>query len=170
VDPVVEREITMTAFVDTVKTALKSEVQSELFFRRAAELTSRDDSRIMFMELADLEERHVHDMAERVSGTRAGQGFDAPGYVTGLEATLGVIVSDDEAYAVRSGDVRTVIRLAKGREADMRDSLLFMAREVEDTSSKSLYTALSQLEDEHLDELKRLELSIDMPDAERPAL
>jgi len=160
----------MTEFVDAVKTALKSEVQSELFFRRAAELTVRDDSRVMFMELADLEESHVHNMASRVAGTQLSQNFDAPGYVTRLEATMGTSVSADEAQAVRSGDLRTVIRLAEGRETDLRDSLLFLAREVDDTSSKSLYTALSQLEDEHLDELKRLERAIDMPDTERPAL
>ena len=160
----------MTEVINAVKTALKNEIRTELFFRRAAELTERDDSRMVFTELAELEEQHVNQLAGRISGSSLSDGFDAPAYVTRLEETMGTSISADDAFAVRSGDVKTVIRLAEGREANVRDDLLFLAREADDTGVKILYTALSQLEDEHLDELKRMELAIDMPDSERPSL
>jgi rubrerythrin len=160
----------MTEVIDAVKLALKNEIRTELFFRRAAELTERDDSRMVFAELAELEEQHVEQLAGRISGSSLSDGFDAPAYVARLEETMGTSISADDAFAVRSGDVKTVIRLAEAREANVRDDLLFLAREADDTGVKILYTALSQLEDEHLDELKRMELAIDMPDSERPSL
>lgn len=160
----------MTTAVEAVKDALFNEVRSQAFYRLAADVTGRDDCRVVFMELADLEGDHARELATRISGPPFDLGFDARAYVDTLENSVAATVPPEDERTVRGGDVKAVLKLAKRLEREARDSYRDLARKEKNPSVKTLLKELSRLEEGHLREIKRLEMAVDMPEEERPAL
>ncbi|MBI5136992.1 MAG: ferritin family protein [Nitrospirae bacterium] len=160
----------MATSIKTVKRALLSEVKSRAFYRLATTLTDRDDSRVLFMELADLEVDHARDLARRVSEPPLNLDFDAFAYVEKLEERVSGVISPEDEKTVRKGDSKEILKLARRREAEARDSYRDLATETDDPSMRAFFEDLSRLEQGHLDEIKRLELALTIPEAERPSL
>lgn len=160
----------MPTAIDVVKKALYNEVRSQAFYRLAAELTDRDDTRMLFIELGELEQDHARRIAERIAGPPLELDFDAAAYVDELEANVAVLVPPGDEATVRGGDVRAVLRLAKRLEVESRDAYRDLAKRTERAPLRAFCEELARLEAGHLEEIRRLERSLDMAEEERPAL
>jgi len=156
--------------IDVVKKALFNEVRSQAFYRLAAEVTDRDDTRVLFMELGELEQGHAREIAERIAGPPLSLSFDARAYIDELEAGVDVLVPPADEATVRSGNLKAVLKLAKRLEVESRDVYRDLAKRAEPPALKAFCEELAHLEEGHLEEIRRLERSLDMPDEARPAL
>jgi rubrerythrin len=165
-----EREVEMPTTVDAVKRALANEVRSQAFYRLAAEVADRDDTRLVFLELGDLEGDHARELANRVTGPPLNLPFDAHAYIDELEDHVKPAVPPEDEKVVRSGNVRDVLKLAKRLEVEARENYRDLARRTEEPDVKAFCEELSRLEDGHIDEIRKLELSLDMAEDARPAL
>ena len=150
----------MTHIVEAVKTALKHEVRTEALFRRAARLTTKDDSRELLNNLAAREVLHLKQLTDQVDRSPLGRVFDAADYVSWLEAVLDAPVPRDDDQVATEGNVGELIRRAERRQTDARDDLLWVAWQAEEPMVKVFFTELSALDEAHLDELKRVERRI----------
>ena len=156
--------------IHVVKKALFNEVRSQAFYRLAAEVTDRDDTRMLFLELGELEQGHARDIAERIAGPPLAMDFDARAYIDELEANVSVLVPPADEAVVRSGNVRAVLKLAKRLEVESRDVYRDLAKRAEPAALKAFCEELARLEEGHLEEIRRLERSLDMPEEARPEL
>jgi rubrerythrin len=160
----------MPTDIHVVKKALYNEVRSQAFYRLAAELTDRDDTRMLFVELGELEQDHARQIAARIARPPLSLDFDARAYIDELEANVTVMVPPGDAATVRSGDVKAVLKLAKRLEVESRDAYRDLAKRTDRPALRAFCEELARLEEGHLEEIRRLERSLDMPEEERPAL
>lgn len=160
----------MPTAVEAAKRALLHEVRSQAFYRIAAEVTERDDTRIVFMELGDLEGDHARELATRFSEPPLSPDFDPHAYLDELEESVAAAVPPEDQQTVRTGDVRAVLKLARRLEAEARDNYRDMAGKTDDPSVRALCEELARLEEGHMDEIRKLELALDMAEESRPAL
>jgi rubrerythrin len=160
----------MTTALEAVKKALYNEVRSQAFYRLAADRAERDDTRVLFLELGDLEGDHARELVRHISGPPLNLEFDADAYVSKLEHDVAATVPPEDAQTVKSGDLKAVLKLAKRLEVESRDGYRALARHTEEPKVRAFCEELSRLEEGHLDEIRKLELSLDMAEEARPAL
>jgi len=160
----------MPTTIDAVKRALYNEVRSQEFYRLAAEVANRDDTRVLFLELGDLEGDHARQLADRVTEPPLNLDFDAHAYIDELEESITPTVPPEEQKVVRSGNVREVLKMAKRMEVEARENYRDLARRSPEPELKAFCQELAALEDGHIDEIRKLELSLDMAEEARPAL
>lgn len=160
----------MPTAIHVIQKALYNEVRSQAFYRLAAELTDRDDTRMLFIELGEMEQEHAREIAERISKPPLDLDFDARAYIDELEAGVAVMVPPADEATVRGGNLKAVLRLAKRLEVESRDAYRDLAKRADRPALKAFCEELARLEEGHLEEILRLERSLDMPEEERPAL
>ncbi len=160
----------MQSPLEAAKTALFNEMRARAFYDLAAETTSRDDARVLYMELSDLEREHAAELARRLRGQPFCRGFDPIAYVETLEGSLTATLSPTDEKVIREGDPKAVLKLAERLEIEARDDYRALAGAAEEPAVKMYYEELSRLEQHHFDELRKLELSIDMDPEARPEL
>ncbi|MBI5136994.1 MAG: ferritin family protein [Nitrospirae bacterium] len=153
----------------TIKSALLSEIKSRAFYRLAADLTNRDDSRALFLDLAALEVGHARELAERASRPPLNLDFDPFAYVSKWEKQISGTLAPQDEKTVREGDPRAVLKLAKRREAEARDNYRELAQEADDPLMRAFCEELSRTEQAHLEGLRRLEAHLGTADAAPPA-
>ena len=160
----------MAISIKTVQRAILSEVESQAFYRFASDLADRDDTRMLFLELADLEVDHARDLARRVSEPPLNLDFDALGYVEKMENRVSGTLSPADEKTVRDGDAGAVLSLARRREAKARDIYRELAQEADDPAMQAFCEELSFVEQSHLDQVGKLAAALSMPNSERPSL
>ncbi len=160
----------MQKAIEIFKNALELEVQAELFYEKAAEMTTNDESRMVFIELADMEDSHAHRIVERFKGTAFGQTFDADAWLQELERETSKILPTEANELVSSGNMQAVLDFAIKMEEEARDSYKHLAEIFTDPEDKAYCADLAQEEQEHIDAVLQLRRSLDMDEDERPDL
>jgi rubrerythrin len=160
----------MEKAIEIFKNALELEVQAELFYEKASELTDDDESRMVFLELADMEDGHAHQIVDRFKDTDFGQMFDADAWLKEVERedkkTLDVVAID----VIAQGDMKAILKYAIKMEEDARDNYKRLADTFTDPDDVAYCSGLAEEEQRHVASLMQLVQSIDMDIEDRPEL
>jgi len=160
----------MEKAIEIFKNALEMEVEAEIFYEKAAEITDDDESRMVFLELSDMEDGHAHRIVERFKSTSFGQLFDAESWLKEVEdegsKTIEVKVTD----LVNQGDMRAILKAAIKMEEEARDNYKRLAESFTDPEDVAYCNDLAAEEQQHVNSLTQLVRSIDMDPEERPEL
>jgi rubrerythrin len=154
------RETPLLTPIKTIKSALLSEIKSRAFYRLAADLTNRDDSRALFLDLAEMERGHARQLSKRISEPPLKLDFDPFAYVAKWEKRISGSISPQDEKTVHEGDPKAVLKMAKRREADARDGFQDLAQEADDPLMRAFCADLSSAEQGHLEELRKIELRL----------
>ncbi len=160
----------MDAPNDVLKNALTNEVKAAAFYNLASTITPDDETRMLFIELAGLEENHARDFLQKAVGTELLDGFNAEAYLSELEENMHEDAKSSHSDLLNSGDMNAVLNFAIGMEAHARDTYQVMATIVENPSIKKYCTALANEEEEHRKLLEQARTSLSMEEDDRPAL
>ncbi len=155
---------------DVLKNALANEVKAAAFYNLASEITPDDETRMLFIELAGLEEDHARDFLKKAEGTELLDGFDAEAYLSELEDNMHDVAKSSHSSLLESGDLDAVLDFAIGMEAHARDTYQVMATMVENPAIKKYCQELADEEESHRKILEQARNSLDMDPGDRPAL
>tara|TARA_B100000315_G_scaffold260158_1_gene319603 strand:- start:3356 stop:3838 length:483 start_codon:yes stop_codon:yes gene_type:complete len=160
----------MQATIELFKKALKHEVKSEVFFNRAAEITKNDESRMLFLELSDMENGHIQHLINKTKSTPWPQKFNPETYVKELESSMESIISAEETEILQNGDMKAVLELAIGMEKEAYNTFVELAEKAASQEVKDYSRELSKEEEKHLNSLTSLLTSLDMDEDDRSSL
>ncbi len=152
------------------KKALKHEVKSEVFFNRAAEITKNDESRMLFLELSDMENGHIQHLINKTKGTPWPQEFNPETYVEELESSMESIIPLEETEILQNGDMKAVLELAISMEKEAYETFVELGEKAASQEVKDYSRELAREEQKHLDSLSSLLTSLDMDEDDRSAL
>ncbi len=160
----------MEKAIEIFKNALELEVEAEIFYEKAAEVTDDDESRMVFLELSDMEDGHAHRIIERFKNTPFGQSFDADNWLEELERVseknMEVKVSD----LIDQGDMRAILESAIKMEEKARDNYKRLSERFNYPDDIAYCADLANEEQKHVNSLIQLLRSIDMDPEDRPEL
>jgi rubrerythrin len=160
----------MQVTAELFKSALKHEVRSEVFFNQAAEITKNDESRMLFLELAGMEEDHIWRLISKTKSTPWPEEFNPETYVKELESSIKSIISVDETEILQNGDMKAVLELAIGMEKEAYETFVELAEKAASQEVKNCCRELSREEQKHLNSLTSLLASLDMDEDDRSSL
>lgn len=160
----------MQVTAELFKSALKHEVRSEVFFNQAAEITKNDESRMLFLELAGMEEDHIWRLISKTKSTPWPEEFNPETYVKELESSMESIISVDETEILQNGDMKAVLELAIGMEKKAHETFVELAEKAASQEVKNCCRELSREEQKHLNSLTSLLASLDMDEDDRSSL
>ena len=160
----------MQAAIQFFKDALRNEVKASAFYDKAAEITQDDKSRMLFIELAGMEDDHTNLLLTKVKNAPCGKAFDVDGYVNELEASTDPVISAEEAKIIESGSLHEVLGLAIELEQQTCNVYEGLEREAVDPDVKANCKELASQERKHIQELTNLLNSLDMAKEDRPGL
>ncbi len=160
----------MEKAIEIFKNALELEVQAELFYDKAAELTNDDESRMVFLELSDMEDGHAHHIVTRFKDTEFGTLFDADKWLEEVEHEDNKILDVVAIDVIAQGDMKAILRHAIKMEEDARDNYRRLAERFSDPDDVAYCTDLAEEEQKHVNSLLQLLRSIDMDPEDRPEL
>ncbi len=160
----------MEKAIEIFKNALELEVQAELFYEKASELTKDDESRMVFLELADMEDGHAHRIVERFKDTDFGKMFDADSWLEEVEREDNKILDVEAIDVIAQGDMKAILKYAIRMEEDARDNYKRLAERFTDPDDIAYCSDLAEEEQKHVNSLHDLLRSIDMDPEERPVL
>ena len=160
----------MEKAIEIFKNALELEVQAELFYEKASELTDDDESRMVFLELADMEDGHAHQIVNRFKDTDFGRLFDADAWLKEVEREDDKILDVVAVDVIAQGDMKAILKYAIKMEEDARDNYQRLAETFTDPDDVAYCADLAQEEQKHVNSLLDLVRSIDMDPEERPVL
>ncbi len=159
----------MEKAIEIFKNALELEVQAEFFYEKAAEITDNDESRMVFLELADMEGGHARHIARRFKDTGLGKLFDADAWLDELESETGKLPIEVDSM-IANGDMHAVLDFAIKMEITARDNYQNLSEIFTDSEDKAYCADLAKEEQEHINALTQLRRSLDMDPDERPDL
>lgn len=159
----------MEKAIEIFKNALELEVQAEIFYEKAAETTDNDETRMVFLELADMEGGHARHIVERFKDTDFGKLFDADAWLNELETETAKLPIEIDAL-ITNGEMRAVLDFALKMETEARDSYQHLSEIFTDTDDRAYCADLAQEEQEHINAITQLRSSLDMEPEERPDL
>jgi len=160
----------MKATVELFKKALNHEVTSKAFFNRAAEITKNDESRMLFLELSDMETDHIRHLIDNTKGTPWPKEFDPDTYVNELESSVEGKISVEATEVLENGDMKAVLELAIGMEKKAHETFVELAEKAASQEVKNCCRELSREEQKHLNSLTSLLASLDMDEDDRSSL
>ena len=160
----------MQAAIQFFKDALRHEVKASAFYNKAAEITRDDESRMLFIKLAGMEDEHTNRLLDKVKNAPCGKAFDIPAFMKELEADTTQAISADESEIIESGSLREVLALAIRLEGASGENYENLAREAVDFDVKAHCQELIVEEKKHTQALVNLLTSLDMSDEDRPGL
>lgn len=160
----------MQATVQLFKTALYHEVKSGAFYSRAAEITKNDESRMLFIELSDMEDSHISNLVKKVKNTPWPQEFNPEEYLKELESSVENIISTEEKEMLQKDDMKAVLEFAISMEKKAYQNYQELSEKAATQEVKDLSLELAKEEQEHLNSLNSLLTSLDMDEDDRPAL
>lgn len=160
----------MEKAIEIFKNALELEVQAELFYEKASELTDDDESRMVFLELADMEDGHAHQIVNRFKHTDFGKLFDADAWLKEVEREDDKILDVVAVDVIAQGDMKAILKYAIKMEEDARDNYQRLAETFTDPDDVAYCADLAEEEQKHVNSLLDLVRSIDMDPEDRPVL
>ena len=156
----------MQTLLDAFKLALFNEVKSSAFYRRAAEVTRYNESRVWLLALAGLEEDHAHAIARRVGSNGFAAEFDALRYLDELQATVEVVLTPEEEAIVVAGERPEVFALAKSMELMASEVYHSLAQGTGDPELAQFFHSLAKQERGHFEELVKIENTLRLVDGD----
>ncbi len=160
----------MEKAIEIFKNALELEVQAEIFYEKAAEITEDGESRMIFLELSDMEDSHARRIVERFKKTSFGKEFDADSWLNELERESSKTLDMQAGELITQSDMRGILKHAINMEKNARDNYKRLAERFSDPEDIEYCTDLANVEQKHINSLVRLLNSIDMDPEERPRL
>jgi len=160
----------MTTLGEIFKQALTNEVKARAFYRLAGEVTRNDESRMLFIELAGMEENHAQELVNMATNIPFDPPWDAPAFLDTLESATHASVTDHELTAIMDGDMKTVLTVAREMEHATMTAYRTLAEKSDNDEVRAYFTKLSEQEASHLAEVERMALTLETADSERPAL
>lgn len=160
----------MEKAIEILKNAIEHEVCAGMFYQKAALITRNDESRMVFLELSQMEEGHAQRLAARFSVTGIAAQFDPVAYLNELEAEAEELLTVEENAVIQGGDMAQVLEYAIRQEERARDSYRALAGHFADPEDCGYCRELAQAEQQHLERLTRLRNSLEMDMEERPDL
>ena len=160
----------MEKVVDVVKVAIENEIKAEVFYSKAAEITSEGESQMVFIELTEMESGHARLLVDRFGDLLRQAGNDPAGFLSTTEKKIRANLGVEETDLIKKGEMRPVIEFAIRLEEQARDRYLALAKQLEQADLRSVCEDLAAEEQKHFDSLTNLRLSVDTPIDERPAL
>ncbi len=153
-----------------LKTALFNEVKSRTFYRKAAEITNDDESRMVLLELSEKEDDHARYIINRVKNTSYSKEFDLEAYLRYLESTNESPLSLEELKALQACNMKAILKLAISLEKKAMEIYVDLGKNAIGPDLKSLCHELGQEEKVHLNSVTSMLLSLTMDEEERPPL
>ncbi|MBF0584711.1 MAG: ferritin family protein [Magnetococcales bacterium] len=160
----------MQAAIQFFKDALRQEVKASAFYNKAAEITRDDESRMLYLKLAGMEDGHTAQLLEKVRNAPCGRAFDVDAFVREVEAGADSAISPEEMQLIETGSIRQVLELAIQFENKACSNYENLARESTDLDVKAHCLDAVKEERSHVQELTNLLYSIDMSEDDRPGL
>lgn len=160
----------MEKAIEIFKNALELEVQAEIFYEKAAEITEDDESRMVFLELSNMEDGHAHRIVERFKKTAFGSAFDADNWLDEVEREEDKILNVESGDLIAQGDMKAILKSAIRMEEEARDNYRRLSERFNDPDDIAYCTDLANEEQKHVNSLMRLLHSIDMEPEDRPEL
>lgn len=160
----------MQKAIELLKNVLSHEVKSSVFYKKAAEITKDDESRMLFLELCSEEDDHARHLIEKMNDSPLFGDFNAKEYLKELESNMENSVSVEELQTLKTGNMKDVMDLVIFVEEKAYENYKNLADHAEDADIKSLCLKLAEEEKKHLNSATRMLESIDMDEEDRPAL
>ena len=160
----------MQAAIQFFKDALRHEIKASAFYNKAAEITRDDESRMLFIKLAGMEDGHANALLAKVQDAPCGKAFDVKAFVAELEDSVEPVISDEETKLIESGTPHEVLDLAITFEEQAVKNYEGLAQEATDFDVKAYCQEMVKEERKHVQELVNLKHSLDMSDEDRPGL
>lgn len=160
----------MHTAIQFFKDALQHEVKASAFYNKAAEITRDDESRMLYLKLAGMEDGHTNQLLEKVRNAPCGKAFDVDAFVRELEENAASSISPSEMSLIETGTIRQVLELAIKFENQACSNYENLARESTDFDVKAHCLDAVKEEQSHVRELTNLLNSLDMSDEDRPGL
>ncbi|MBF0187177.1 MAG: ferritin family protein [Magnetococcales bacterium] len=153
-----------------LKAAILHEVKAGAFYNRAAEVTNNDESRMLFLELAGMEDDHAGGLVKSAKKDPALQRLDAEAMLKdAMNSTEGKI-SKKEEDTISSGNLKEVLEMAIGFEKEAEETYRKMATKAKDDNFKAFCEQLCKEEAGHKNSLTTLLNNLDMDIEDRPAM
>ncbi|MBF0611994.1 MAG: ferritin family protein [Magnetococcales bacterium] len=160
----------MKSATEVFKTALYNEVKANAFYAKAAEITKNDESRMLFLQLGDMEDDHARMLVKKVGGLPMVQGFNAETYLEGLEANAHAVIDEKEMAVLNTGSMAEILQLAVELENKAQDTYHSLAEKTTDAAARDFCLELAAVEEKHATSLKNLLNSLTMDSEDRPGL
>ncbi len=160
----------MEKAIEIFKNALELEVQAEIFYEKAAEIADDDESRMVFLELSDMEDDHARRIVKRFKQTSFGKIFDADSWLHELEQESGQTLDMQAGELIAKSNMREILKYAIQMETTARDNYKSLCERFSDSEDIAYCSDLANEEQKHINSLTQLLHSIDMDPEDRPRL
>ncbi len=160
----------MNPAVDILMSALRNEIKVAAYYTLAAEVTTDDEARMLFLEMVDEEEGHARALVTKFKGAPALQGFDVEAYVKELETSVDATLKRDESNLLLNGTMKQVLERAIEMEDNARVNYQSLMEHAETPEIKAFCEEQAREEEQHRLHLVRLLESLDMEPEDRPGL
>jgi rubrerythrin len=152
------------------KAVLRHEVKASAFYNLAAEITHNDESRMVFLELVEMEDGHTQELVKKITNTHFASDFDPQAYIRELEATVDTTIRQGDSRVVLEGDMKQVLEFAIAMEEEAVENYGKMAAHAENDDVKQFCEEQVVEEQSHIKSLRQLLQSLDMDAEDRPEL
>jgi|TARA_Y100000294_G_scaffold104974_2_gene97553 rubrerythrin len=160
----------MEATVQLLKTALSHEFKTMAFYSQAAEITKNDESRMLFLELSDMESDHIKHLIEKAKGVSWPEHFDPETYLKDLESSVDETLSIEETETLKNGDMKAVLELSMEIEEETQKTFQELVEKSASQEIKEHSKELAEEEKKQINSLKSLLSSLEMDEEDRSAL
>ncbi len=160
----------MESVVDIIKFAIENEVRAKVFYGEASELATAGESKMVFMELVEMEDTHAQRLVDIFGEYLKGEGMDAVAFLGDLQANIANVLNSEQRKLLENAEMRPVIEFAIGMEAQARDKYLELAKLVEGDELVKICNDLAKEEQDHFDLLTEARVGVETPIDERTAL
>ncbi len=160
----------MEATVQLLKTALSHKAKTVAFYNQAAEITNYDESRMLFLELSDMESDHIKHLIEKAKEVSWPEHFDPEAYLKDLESTVYRTISTEETETLKNGDMKAVLQLSMENEEKSHKTFLDLVEKSDSQEIKEHSKELAEEEKKQINSLKSLLSSLEMDEEDRPPL
>ncbi|MGD2064455.1 MAG: ferritin family protein [Nitrospirota bacterium] len=160
----------MSNLVDVFKQALRNETKARAFYHLASEVTQNDENRMLFIELAGFEENHARQLVDMAQGVSFEEDWDAEAYLDELESDTHASIPDHELHTILDSDMAKVLKLAREMELSSLNAYRTLADGVTDDKVRDYFLTLADQESQHLAQVERMALALDMDESDRAAL
>ncbi|MBF0469912.1 MAG: ferritin family protein [Gammaproteobacteria bacterium] len=160
----------MSQTLELLKQAIQAEVRSELFYTKAADQTEDDEARMVFIELAGIEDGHARHLVERFSQGATATDVDLHAFLRESEAAGESLLTVEETPLLTEGNMEEVLNFAIAQELKARDNYQQLLHRLSDSEEQKLCQALITEEQNHANRLEQLINSLEMDEDERPAM
>nr|CRH05890.1 conserved protein of unknown function [include Rubrerythrin domain] [Candidatus Magnetococcus massalia] len=158
----------MNTVTAILKQALAHEAKGTAIYEKAAEITTHDDSRMLFLELAQMEDGHATQLIEQAA--KSFKDINAAELKKFVDEEEGKPAPEAIVAEMADGEMRDVLNAALRFEKEAIDHYNNLLGAVESDDLKRLCQTLLKEEQGHVKQIERTLMSLDMPDEERPDL